>query len=45
MVILRKLERKTPNFMEAYNKKNFQVRDVEYNSLIFPNRISLGNYK
>ena len=56
MVILRKLERKAPssfllmknyfkNFMEAYHKINFQVRDGKHDSIIFPDRFSLGSYK
>ena len=38
------LGNKLKNFVEAYHKKNFQVRDGEHNS-IFPDIFSLGNYK
>ena len=38
------LGNKFKNFVEAYHKKNFQVRDGERDS-IFPDTFSLGNYK
>ena len=52
MVIVRKLERKVPSkflltknylkkMMEACHKRNFQVRDVEHDSIIFPDRLPL----
>ena len=31
--------------MEAYYKKNFQVKDGEHDSIIFRDTFSLGDYK
>ena len=38
------LRNKFKNFVEAYHKKNFKVRDGEHDN-IFPDTFSLGNYK
>ena len=58
IAVLRKLETKPPSwfllmknyfkkFVEAYHKKKFQVKDGEYDSIIFPDRYlleAISNY-